>query len=166
MPDATAYGYAQRRSWIFFAWWYPAVLASAGLLHAVLALALGQSAETGIGMAVLGAVLASTGWALTAWLRFTRRPPRPASNLLRVERGIRGTPVMVWTILVATTAAVVALILFTPNGASPENLPVLGLLITVPLGSAAGLLHTRRLMCNNAGLYARWLERRSLTEHS
>lgn len=124
MPDATAYGYAQRRSWIFFAWWYPAVLSIAGLLHAVLALALGQSAETGIGMAVLGAVLASTGWALTAWLRFT------------------------------------------PNGASPENLPVLGLLVTVPLGSAAGLLHTRRLMCNNAGLYARWLERRSLTEHS
>ena len=135
MPDATAYGYAQRRSWIFFAWWYPAVLAS-------------------------------TGWALTAWLRFTRRPPRPASNLLRVERGIRGTPVMVWTILVATTAAVAALILFTLNGASPENLPVLGLLVTVPLGSAAGLLHTRRLMCNNAGLHARWLERRSLTEHS
>jgi hypothetical protein len=67
---------------------------------------------------------------------------------------------MIRTILIASALGVGALVLFTPNGGSPESLPLLGMLVTWPLGLAAGLAYTRRLMMNSAGLYARWLERR------
>lgn len=160
VPDGTALGFAQRRSLVFSAWWYPAVLGISGVVQAGLALALGQSGETGIVLAVLGAVGAAAGWALTAWPRFTRKPPRPASDIPRVEQGIRITPGMIRTILIASALGVGALVLFTPMGGSPESLPLLGMLVIWPLGLAAGLAYTRRLMMNSAGLYARWLERR------
>ncbi|HSO14432.1 MAG TPA: hypothetical protein VLS95_00600 [Arthrobacter sp.] len=155
-----AFGFAQRRSLIFSAWWYPAVLAASGAVHASLAQALAQSAETGVVMAILGVVGSAVGWAFTAWPRFTRKPPKPASDIPRVEQGIRITPGMIRTILIATAVGVGALMLFTPQGGSPEMLPLLGMLVIWPLGLAAGLAYTRRLMLNSTDLYARWLERR------
>lgn len=157
VPDATAIGFAQRRAWVFSAWWYPAVLAASGAVYAGLALALGQSPETGIVLAILGTVLAALGWAVTAWPRFTRRPPGPAADIPRAEQGIRITPLMIRTILIAGGLAVAALVLFTPRGGPPETLPFLGMLIALPLGTSAGLAYTRRLMLDSAGLYARWL---------
>lgn len=155
-----AFGFAQRRSLIFSAWWYPAVLAASGAVHASLAQALAQSAETGVVMAILGVVGSAVGWAFTAWPRFTRKPPKPASDIPRVEQGIRTTPIMVLTILIASALCVGALVLFTPRGGSPESLPLLGMLVIWPLGLAAGLAYTRRLMIESPTLYARWLERR------
>lgn len=160
VPREEAFGFAQRRSWVFSAWWYPAVLAVSGAVYAGFALALGQSPETGVVMAILGGVGLALGWALTAWPRFTRKPPRPASDIPRVEQGIRITPGMIRTILVAGALGVGALVLFTPQGGSPESLPLLGMLVIWPVGLAAGLAYTRRLMMNSAELYARWLERR------
>ncbi|WP_160664418.1 hypothetical protein [Pseudarthrobacter sp. ATCC 49987] len=159
VPDATAFGFAQRRAWVFSAWWYPAGLAVSGAVYAGLALALGQSPETGIVLAILGTVLAALGWALTAWPRFGRKPPRPAWDIPRVEQGIRNTTVMIRSVLIVSALGVAALVLFTPQGGSPETLPVLGMLVIWPLGLAAGLAHTRRLMMNSASLYARWRER-------
>jgi drug/metabolite transporter (DMT)-like permease len=160
IPREEALGFAQRRSWIFSAWWYPAVLGVSGAVQAGLALALGQSPEPGIVLAVLGAAFAALGWALAARVRFTRRPPRPASDIPRAEQGIRLAPVMIRTILIAGAVVVGALVLFTPKGGSPDTLPLLGMLVVWPLGLAAGLAHTRRLMLDSTGLYARWLERR------
>ena len=139
VPDGAAFGFAQRRSWIFSAWWYPAVLAVSGAVHAGLTLFLGQSSETGIVMAILGAVCAALGWTLTAWPRFTRNPPAPASDTPRVKQGIRSTAGMIRTILMVSALGVAAL---------------------WPLGLAAGLTYTQRLMMNSAELYARWLEHR------
>lgn len=158
--DATASGFAQRRSWVFSAWWYPAVLGVSGAVQAGLALALGQSAELGIAMAILGATCSALGWALTAWPRFTGKPPKPASDIARVEQGIRITPGMIRTILIVSALGVAALVLFTPKGGSPESLPLLGMLAIWPLGLAAGLAYTRRLMMNSAELYGQWRERR------
>lgn len=155
-----AFGFAQRRSWVFSAWWYPAVLAVSGAVHAGLALVLGQSAETGIVLAVLGAVSAVLGWALTAGPRFTRKMPKPAADFARVEQGIRITPIMIRTVLILSALGAGALVLFTPTGGSPETLPLLGMLIIWPLGLAAGLGYTRLLMVNSAGLYAQWLDHR------
>ena len=160
VPDGMAFGFAQRKSWVFFAWWYPAVLAVSGAVQAGLALAAGQSTETGIVLAILGAVCAALGWALTARQRFTRKPPKPVSDIPRVEQGIRITPIMIGTIVIVGVLAVGALVLFTPTGGSPETVPLLGMLLTWPLGLAAGLAYTRRLMLDRAGLYAQWLERR------
>jgi hypothetical protein len=150
-----AFGFAQRRSLVFSAWWYPAVLAVSGAVHASLAVALAQSAETGVVMAILGVVGSALGWAFTAWPRFTRRPPRPVADISRVENGIRVTPIMIRTILIASALGVGALVLFTPQGGSLEMLPVLGMLVTWPLGLAAGLAYTRRLMLNSIDLFAR-----------
>ncbi|WP_144671167.1 hypothetical protein [Arthrobacter sp. U41] len=158
--DGTAFGLAQRRSWVFSAWWYPAVLSVSGAVQAGLALAVGQSAETGIFLAILGAVSAALGWALTAGQRFTRTPPKPPSDIRRVKQGIRTTPVMIRTILIASALGVGALVFFTPKGGSPGSLPLLGMLATWPLGLAAGLAYTRQLMIKSPILYAQWLERR------
>lgn len=67
---------------------------------------------------------------------------------------------MVWTVLIASTPGISALVLLTPKGGSPETLPMLGMLVAVPLGIAAGLAYTGWLMKNSAEIYARWLERR------
>ena len=160
VPREEAFGFAQRRSWVFSAWWYPAVLAASGAVYAGLAAVLGQSPETGIVLALLGTVLAALGWAVTAWPRFTRKPPKPAADIPRVEQGIRITPLVIRTILIVSLVGLGALVLFTPKGGSPEVLPLLGMLVIWPLGFAAGLAYTRRLMLDSAGLYARWLERR------
>lgn len=111
-------------------------------------------------MAILGVVGSTLGWALTAWPRFGRKPPKPASDIPRVEQGLRNTPGMIRSVLIVSALGVAALVLFTSQGGSPETLPVLGMLVIWPLGLAAGLAHTRRLMLDSAGLYARWLERR------
>lgn len=159
VPGGAAFGFAQRRSWVFSAWWYPAVLGISGMVQAGLALTLGASAETGIVLAIVGAACSALGWALTARPRFTSKPPRPASDIPRVEQGIRVTPIMIRTILIVSVLGVAALVLFTPKGGSPETLPLLGMLLVWPLGLAAGLAYTRSLMVNSADLYARWLER-------
>jgi hypothetical protein len=157
---ATAFGYGQRRSWLFSAWWYPATLACSGAVYAGLSMVFGQSAETGVVMAILGAAFAALGWIATAVPRFSRRPPKPASDLPRVEQGIRITPGMIRTVLVASALGIGALALFTPAGDSLESLPLLGMLVAWPLGIAAGLAHTGWLMRNSAGLYSRWLRSR------
>ncbi|MDE8667189.1 hypothetical protein PY310_01165 [Pseudarthrobacter sp. H3Y2-7] len=157
---ATAFGFGQRRSWVFSAWWYPAVLAMAGTVHAGLAAALGQSAEIGVVMMVLGGIFAALGWACTAWPRFTRKPPKPASDIPRVEQGIRITPGMIRTMLIASALGIVALVVLTPMGGSVEAVPLLGMLVAVTLGVAAGLAYTGRLMKNSAEVYSRWLDRR------
>ena len=159
-PRATAFGFAQRRSWVFWAWWYPAVLALAGAVHAGLATALGQSAETGAVMAIIFGVFAALGWVFTAWPRFTRKLPRPASDVARVEQGIRIAPGVVRTVLVAGALGIGALAMLTPLGRSPEAVPALGMLVAALLGTAAGLARTGWLMKNSAGLYSRWLNRR------
>jgi hypothetical protein len=157
---ATAFGFGQRRSWVFSAWWYPAVLAMAGAVHAGLATVLGQSAEIGIVMLILGAVFAAFGWVFTAWPRFTRKPPKPASDIPRVEQGIRITPGMIRTMLIASALGIAALVLLTPMGGSVEAVPLLGMLVAVPLGVAAGLAYTGWLMKNSSDMYSRWLDRR------
>jgi len=80
-PRATAFGFGQRRSWVFSVWWYPAVLAMAGAVHAGLATIIGQSPGIGIMMTILGGVFAALGWVFTTWPRFTRRLPKPASDI-------------------------------------------------------------------------------------
>ncbi|WP_087874406.1 hypothetical protein [Arthrobacter globiformis] len=159
-PRAAAFGFAQRKAWVFSAWWYGAIFSFSGVVHCVLAGILGQSAELGIFLAILGTVLAAVGWVLTMWPRFTRKLPKPASDIPRVEQGIRIAPGMIRTLLIASGLGIGALVLFTPKGASPEMLPILGILVAVPLGVAAGLAYTGWLMRNSAELYARWLERR------
>lgn len=158
-PRAHAFGYAQRRSWVFYAWWYPAVLGFAGAVHAGLSLVAGMSPETGVVLLILGTVLAAVGWAVTAKPRFTAKQPKPASDIPRVEQRIRITPLIIRTVLGGTAVIVLLLVLLTPKGTSPEALPLLGLLIAYSSGVAAGLTYIGWLMVNSGELYDRWLQR-------
>lgn len=73
---ATTCGYGQRRSWLFSAWRYPSALACSGAVHAGLSVVFEQSTETGLVMAILGAVFAALGWIATPVPRFGRRSRR------------------------------------------------------------------------------------------
>jgi hypothetical protein len=154
---ARAFGFAQRRSWVFWAWWYGAVLAISGAVQAGLAGILGQSAEHGVSLMVLGSALAAAGWLLTVGWRFTRKLPKPASDIPRVEQGIRITPNIVRVVVIGAVLIVIALALFSPQVGFPDALPLLGMLVGFLWSVAAGLAYTGRIMKNGADLYARWL---------
>lgn len=157
---ADALGFAQRRSWVFYAWWCPAVLAFSGSVHVLISLLVGAEPELGTVLFIIGAVLSALGWAVTAALRFTRKDPRPASDIPRVDQGIRITPGIIWTILCGTAVIVLALVLFTPKGATAEAAPLLSLPVSFACGVAGGLAYTRHLMVNSSSIHKRWLQRR------
>lgn len=157
---ALAFGYAQRRSWIFWAWWYGAVLAATGLVDAALLAIFGQDPERGITMVAIGAAVSVVGWLVTLGARFSGKQPKPAADLPRVEQGIRINPGVVRFLLVAAVLIPAALALFTPNGASPETTPILGFIGTCILGLAAGMARSGWLMRNSLEIYRRWLNRR------
>ena len=160
-PDekALAYGYAQRRSWVFWAWWYGAVLAATGAVDAVLLAIFGQDPERGVTMVIIGAATSVLGWLVTLGLRFSRKQPKPASDLPRLEQGMRVNPGVVRFLVVAAVLIPVALMLFTPTGASPEAGPVVGLVGASILGLTAGMARSGWLMRNSGRLYQDWLAR-------
>lgn len=158
-PRGPALGFSQRRSWVFYAWWYPAVLGLSGAVHAGLALLNQTDPELGVVLLIIGTALSVLGWAVTAAARFTRKLPRPATDIPRVEQGIRITPGIIWTVLGGTALILLLLVLFTPQGGSPESIPLLGLLAAFGGGIASGFAYVRWLMKNSEDLYGRWLER-------
>lgn len=157
---ADAVGFAQRRSWVFYAWWYPAILALSGAVHALISLLVGADPELGTVLLIIGAALSALGWAVTAAPRFTRKDPKPASDIPRVDQGIRITPRIIWTILCGTAAIVLALVLFTPKGTTAEAAPLLSLPVSFACGVAGGLAYTRNLMINSSSIHKSWLQRR------
>lgn len=115
-PRGPALGFAQRRSWVFSAWWYPAVLCLSGAAHWALSLLSGADPELGLVLFIMGTVLTALGWAATVKPRFTRKPPKPPADIPRVDQGIRITPGMIWTIPGGTAVVVLLLALLTPWG--------------------------------------------------
>jgi hypothetical protein len=159
-PRAAAFGFAQRRTWVFFAWWYPSIIGTSGAVYAGLSFLVGQDPGTGLFQTGLGAALAAVGWVITIGPRFTRKRPKPASDIPRIEQSIRITPGVICALLIVSVLGVAALALFTPKGASAEFIPVLGLLLALSVSISAGLAYTHYLLVESAGLYARWLARR------
>ena len=157
---AMAFGYAQRRSWIFWAWWYGVVLAITGAAEAGLSILLGQDPSPGMYMALLGAPLSVFGWLLTLGLRFSKKLPKPAKDVSRVEQAIRLNPGVVRFLVAAAVLVGAAMVLLTPNGRSPEALPCTALVVTAILSVTAGSARSGWLMKNSGELYSRWLERR------
>jgi hypothetical protein len=159
-PRAQAFGYAQRRVWIFFAWGYGAIIAIAGAVYAALSALVGQDPETGTIMFLLGAGLSVLGWLVTLGVRFSRKTPKPASDIPRVEQGIRINPKVIKFSVAGAIVIAAALTLFTPNGRSPEVLPITGLIAAAQLSITGGVAYSGWLLKNSGELYARWLERR------
>jgi hypothetical protein len=159
-PRAPAFGYAQRRTWVFFAWWYGAVIAIPGAVDVGFSGLLGQDPERGIFTMAFGAAVSALGWIVTLRVRFSRTLPKPASDLPRVEQAIRINPGVIKFLLIATLLIVAALIMLTPKGMSPETIPITGLVAASILSITGGMAYSGWLMKNSSGLYSHWLERR------
>lgn len=91
-PRAQAFGYAQRRTWVFFAWWYGMVIAIPGAVGAGPCGLLGREADRGIFMVILGTAISVVGWLVTLGVRFSPKTPNPASDIPRVEQALRTNP--------------------------------------------------------------------------
>ncbi|MDQ0664284.1 hypothetical protein QFZ35_002782 [Arthrobacter ulcerisalmonis] len=159
-PRALAFGYAQRRSWVFFAWWYGAVIALPGAVDAGLSGLLGQEPDRGIFMMILGTAISVVGWLVTLGVRFSRKPPKPASDIPRVEQAIRINPHVIKFSVIGAAVIAASLVLLTPNGRSPELLPIIGLIAAAQLAITGGIGYSGWLMKNSGELYAQRLERR------
>ena len=109
---------------------------------------------------VMGSALAAAGWLLTVGWRFTRKLPKPAADIPRVEQGIRITPNIIRVVVIGAVLIVLASALFIPQVGFPDAFPVLGMLVDFLWSVAAGLAYTGRVMKNSADRYARWLSRR------
>jgi hypothetical protein len=156
-----ALGHAHRRNRVFLFWWMGMVFAIPGLAYAAAEAATGQSPETGLLTAALGLVLSGVGWLASIGPRFTRKPPRPATDFARTDWEIRIAPGVAAGAPIAMLAILVALVTLTPKGTSPEVLPILSALAVFPLPISAALLYSRRhLLTRREELYALWLARR------
>lgn len=159
-PRAEAFGYAQRRTWVFFAWWYGAVIAIPGAVDAALSGLLGEDTDRGIMVMALGAVLSSVGWLVTLGVRFSRKLPKPATDIHRVDRALRTNSPAIKLSVILSVLILAALLVFTPKGASPEGLPIVGFIAAALASITGGMAYTASLLKNSGELYAQWLERR------
>jgi len=107
----------------------------------------------------LGAAVSALGWLVTLGVRFSAKPPKPASDIPRVEQAIRINPTVIKVSVIGAVLIAAGLILLTPNGRSPEVLPIVGLIAAAQLSIAAGVAYSGWLLKNSGELYARWLER-------
>ncbi|WP_267275801.1 hypothetical protein [Arthrobacter sp. CDRTa11] len=155
-----ALGYAHRRARVFMFWWMGMVFAIPGAVQAAILAATDQNPEDGLVLAGLGLGLSGVGWLAALGPRYTRKAPRPAEDLARTEQYIRIGPGVAISSVIGMLLIVVALMVATPKGTSPEALPVLALLAVFPVPIAVALLYSRHLHLNRDSLYADWLARR------
>lgn len=158
-PRAEAFSYAQRRAWVFFAWWYGTVIAVPGAVDAALSGLLGQDTERGIIAMALGAGLSSVGWLVTLGVRFSRKLPKPATDIPRVDQALRTNPPAIKLSVIVSVLVVAALILFMPEDKYQELLPIIGFVAAALASVTGGMAYSASLLKNSGELYARWLER-------
>lgn len=118
-PDrvyAQAVAIAQRKSLLFSAIWYPVLTALGGLTHLVLSLLLGEPLDIGIGFIIIGSVLTLLMWLATLGKRYSKKPPKPAKDMIRLGWAIRTNPPVIraWGIAGALLAITTVVLLFVP----------------------------------------------------
>lgn len=159
-----ALGHAHRRVRVFLFWWLGIIIAFPGAVYSAVQVATGQDPETGLGITVVGLVVSAVGWLAGLGMRYTKKMPRPASDVSRVEREIRVAKGAAITIPVLMLVIVIALMTLAPNGTSPGVLPVLGFLAAFPFPIAGALLYSRlHLLARREELFGQWLARNNLS---
>lgn len=156
---AMALGFGKRRSAVFWAWWYGAVLAITGTADVTLSVFFGQTPDRGVLVLILGIIVSGLGWLVTCRARFSSKLPKPAADAARLEQAIPMYPIALKVCLIITAVLVAGLALFKPGGTSPEGIPLLGVVAAAGLSIAAGMAYSGRLKTNSSELYGRWLER-------
>jgi hypothetical protein len=134
-----------------------AVIAIPGAVDMGLSFLFVQDTERGIVLMILGAGLSALGWLVTLGVRFSKKLPKPASDIPRVEQALRINPGAIKGSVVVSLLIVAALILFMPAGKSPELLPIVGLVAAALMSITGGMAYSASILKNSAELYARWL---------
>ena len=155
--EQPALGYGRRRIILEGAMLGGLCIAGSGLAWAVSALLLGMSAESGVHMLGLGAVLSGLGWLVTLGGRFTRKVPKPLPDAKDVELNLRLNVMAMWTVLGLVWAACLALWLFAPLGREPDAAVLLPSFMAFPTCLVASVLYMRPIMRRRTTLYTRWL---------
>lgn len=159
-PRAPAFGYVQRRACVFSAWWFGAIIAIPGVVDTALSWLLGQDTERGLTFVALGAVLSSMGWLVTVGVRFSRKLPKSATDIPRVDQALRTNPRANKVAALISFLIVAAMLLFMPEDRYRELLPITGLVAASLASIIVGMVYTTSLLQNSGELFARWLERR------
>ena len=158
--EQRAVGFGQRRVVLVAGLLGGLCIAGAGIGWAAGSAAVGRSMESGIMMAGAGLVLTGLGWLATAWLRFTRKPPKPLPRGERAAAGTRSSINGGWAVLGVILAGCAAIVLFAPRGREPEVLALLPMVAAIPAVVLLGLFRIQSIMRRRDELYGRWLARR------
>lgn len=147
---AFALAVAQRRAAVFGWWYFAMLLAICGAVYAITALVVGQTAEieTGMGMTIVGLIMSGLGWLISAGLRFSKKPPKPAGYIARVEQAIRSNPpVIIFCFIMAALSFLggIAMIII-PNFGRMAAVPVAISMATFFLGVAYSMILNQRLL--------------------
>lgn len=147
---ALAVAVAQRRAAVFGWWYFAMLMAICGAVYAITALAVGQTehTETGVGMTILGLALSGLGWLVSAGLRFSKKPPKPAGYIARVEQAIRtNPPVIIFCFIMAALSFLggIAMVIL-PNFGRIAAVPVVISMATFFLGTAYAMILNQRLL--------------------
>lgn len=147
---ALAVAGAQRRAAVFGWWYFAMLLAICGVVYAISALVVGQTAavETGVGMTILGLAMSGLGWLISAGLRFSKKPPKPAGYIARVEQAIRTNPPAIISLYIMAALSFlggVAMIIL-PNFGRMAAVPVAISMAAFFLGAAYAMIQNQRLL--------------------
>jgi hypothetical protein len=147
---ALAVAVVQRRAAVFGWWYFAMLLAICGAVYAITALVVGQTTdiETGVGMSILGLALSGLGWLISAGLRFSKKPPKPAGYIARVEQAIRtNPPVIIFSFIMAVLSFLggIAMVIL-PNFGRIAAVPVAISMATFFLGTAYAMILNQRLL--------------------
>jgi cytochrome b len=136
------------------------MIAASGTAYVLASAVTGIDPEIGVGMAILGAVLAGLGWLVSAPKRFTRKLPKPAKDVGRAERAIRKNKPAAIFANILMAVILLAMTFLLPRGLAPDVLPITAALsVWGPLYGAL-LLRVSKLLAERSTIYERWLQSR------
>lgn len=148
---ALAVAVAQRRAAVFGWWYFAMLLAICGAVYAITAMVVAQTAaaiETGVGITLLGLALSGLGWLISAGLRFSKKPPKPAGYIPRVEQAIRTNPPVIIScfILAAMSFLGGIAMIILPNFGRIGAVPMAISIAAFFLGTAYAMILNQRLL--------------------
>lgn len=147
-------------AWVMGSWMYGGMLAAAGAVYALVSVATGEDPETGVGVALVGLALAALGWLASAPKRFSRKLPKPSTDVARAEQSIRINKGVAIGSNIVMTVIVLAFAFGMPRGLAPDVIPVLAMMwVWAPLTGVL-IMRARKLLMERGPRYERWLQGR------
>lgn len=139
------------------------ILAVAGILYTLPALITNnaQDTETGLIATLMGVVFAGIGWLVSIGPRFSKKQPKPAAYMPRVEQSLRIHPMSRITNAIVYFLIVTGLIVLAlaNDGITSSMVSILGLLTGIFGGVMIGMEYSYRMMKNSELVYSKWMQK-------